>query len=131
LALWVDTRDWLGDLRRAVDRAQRAAYQAGTGIGVVGHQLDVFLIEPGSNRYLGRLCSFGRCPKGKPECFVPGYGAIPFIKRPANFAPRDDLLAPASRRDEPGARPALATRRVRVFQQPAGGPIPTDATRTR
>src|SRR5712675_1261936 len=69
LALWVDSQERLGELRRAADRALRAAYEAGTGISVVGHQLDIFLIAPGSDRYLGRLCSFSRCPKGKPQCF--------------------------------------------------------------
>src|SRR5258708_26298346 len=57
LALWIDSQERLGDLRRAADRALRVAYEAGTGVSVVGHQLDVFLIEPGSDHYLGRLCS--------------------------------------------------------------------------
>src|SRR5437016_6325163 len=63
LALWLDTQKRLDELRRAAVRAQRAAYEAGTGVSVVGHQLDVFLIEPVSDRYLGRLCSFNQCPK--------------------------------------------------------------------
>jgi hypothetical protein len=44
-------------LRRQRDRALREAYEAGVGTSVVGHQLDVFLFEPQSDRYLGRLCS--------------------------------------------------------------------------
>lgn len=96
LALWIDSLHRLGDLRGAAHRALRKAYEAGTGISVASHQLDVFLIEPESDRYLGRLCPFNQCPKGKPDCLVLGCGAIPFNKRIADFTPSSDLLAPAS-----------------------------------
>src|ERR671914_204568 len=56
LALWIESQDRLGELRRARDHALRKAYEGGTGISVVGHQVDVFLLEPATNRYLGRLC---------------------------------------------------------------------------
>ncbi len=95
LALWIDSQHRLGELRRAGDRALRKAYESGAGISVASHQMDVFLFEPGSDRYLGRLCSFNHCPKGKRDCLVPGCGAIPFNKRVAEFAPGADLLAPA------------------------------------
>jgi hypothetical protein len=112
LALWVESQERLGELRRAAVRALRAAYETGTGISVVGQQLDVFLIEPGSDRYIGRLCSFSQCPKGKPACLVTGCGAIPFNKVVDGFAPRADLLAPAGqamlyRRDVGRLRSAL------------------------
>ena len=97
LALWIDSQHRLGDLRRAANHALREAYEAGAGMSVVGHQLDVFLFEPGSDRYLGRLCSFSQCPKGKLDCLVPGCGETPFNKRIAAFAPHADLLAPAER----------------------------------
>jgi hypothetical protein len=95
LALWVDSQERLNELRRTTSSALRAAYEAGTGVSIVAHQLDVFLIEPGSDRYLGRLCSFNQCPKGKRDCLVPGCGAIPFNKRIEEFKPHADLLAPA------------------------------------
>lgn len=95
LALWIDSQHRLGELRRARDRALRAAYEADAGMSVVGHQMDVFLFEPETDRYLGRLCSFSQCPKGKRDCLVPGCGAIAFNKRIAEFTPRADLLAPA------------------------------------
>jgi hypothetical protein len=95
LALWLDSQERLGQLRHATSRALRAAFEAGTGVSIVDHQLDVFLIEPGSDNYLGRLCSFSQCPKGKRECLVPGCGAIPFNKRIEEFKPHADLLAPA------------------------------------
>lgn len=93
LALWVDSQERLNQLRRATSRALRAAYEAGTGVSVVDHQFDIFLIEPGSDRYLGRLCSFSTCPKGKRECLVPGCGEIPFNRRFPDFTPDADLLA--------------------------------------
>jgi hypothetical protein len=96
LALWIDSQHRLGELRRKRDRALREAYEAGIGCSVVGHQVDVFLFEPQSDRYLGRLCSFSRCPNGKPACLVPGCGTVPFNRRFADFSPRADLLAPAA-----------------------------------
>lgn len=73
-----------------------SAFEAGAGISVVGHQLDVFLFEPEAGRYLGRLCTFSTCPKGKRDCLVPGCGEIPFNKRVADFEPYPDLLAPVA-----------------------------------
>lgn len=96
LALWIDSQHRLGELRRARDRALRDAFESGVGISVVNHQLDVFLFEPQSDRYLGRLCWFGQCPKGKRDCLVPGCGAIPFNKKIEGFVPRVDLLATAA-----------------------------------
>jgi hypothetical protein len=96
LALWIDSQHRLGELRRARDRALREAFEGGVGISVASHQVDVFLFEPQSDRYLGRLCSFNQCPKGKPPCFAPGCGAIPFNKQIADFVPHADLLASAA-----------------------------------
>lgn len=93
LALWIDSQQRLDELRRAAALALRAAFEAGRGMSVANHQLDVFLFEPGSDRYLGRLCAFNQCPKGKDDCLVPGCGAIPFNKRIAEFTPYPDLLA--------------------------------------
>lgn len=96
LALWLDSQERLGALRRAAALALRGAYESGIGISVADHELDVFLIEPGTGRYTGRLCEFNQCPKGKRDCLAPGCGAIPFNKRVAEFTPHADLLAPAS-----------------------------------
>jgi hypothetical protein len=96
LALWIDSQERLGALRRAAAHSLRAAFERGAGTSVVSQQLDVFMIEPGSNRYLGRLCSFNACPKDKRDCLVPGCGAIPFNKVIAEFKPWADLLEPAS-----------------------------------
>ena len=96
LTVWISSQHRLGELRRARDRALRRAYDAGTGPSTANHQVDIFLIEPGTDRYLGRLCDFSTCPKDKPDCAVPGCGDIPFNKRVAGFEPHADLLAMAT-----------------------------------
>jgi hypothetical protein len=96
LALWIDSQDRLRELRRAGNRAVQKAYEAGAGMSVASHQVDVFLFAPGSDAYLGRLCDFNQCPKGKPDCLVPGCGTIPFNRRFPDFVPHANILAPAS-----------------------------------
>jgi hypothetical protein len=96
LAVWIWSQHRLDALRRARDRALREGYESEGGPSTANHQVEIFLIEPGTDRYLGRLCNFNACPKDKPQCAVPGCGAIPFNKRIAGFAPHADLLASAS-----------------------------------
>lgn len=96
LAIWVSSQLRLDALRRARDTALRRAYESGKGPSTANHQVELFLIEPGTDQYLGRLCSYSACPKGKPQCAVPGCGDIPFNKRVDGFVPDADLLASAS-----------------------------------
>ncbi|MCY3755431.1 MAG: hypothetical protein OXG99_15255 [Alphaproteobacteria bacterium] len=63
-------------------------------IGVAAHQVDVFILEPGTDRYLGRLCAFNACPKGKRECLVSGCGDMPFLRQHDEFEWWADTLAP-------------------------------------
>jgi hypothetical protein len=94
LAVWVsDARD-LKALQKARGHALNALFDE-TGVGVAHHQVDVFLLEPGSDRYLGRLCHFGKCPKGKPECRVPGCGSAPFLRQHEEFVFDSRSLDPA------------------------------------
>ena len=55
LAVWLTKLDDLDGLRRAKDRALRALRKA-SGTGVASHQVDAFVLEPGADRHLGRLC---------------------------------------------------------------------------
>jgi hypothetical protein len=96
LAVWISSQLRLGALRRARDSALRKANESGKGPNTANHQVEIFLIEPGTDRYLGRLCNFNECPKGKPECRVPGRGAVPFNKCVDCFVPHADLLASAA-----------------------------------
>jgi hypothetical protein len=81
---------------------------ANRNIGVAHHQVDIFLMGPGTDRYLGRLCIFGQCPKGKEECRVEGCGERPFLRKYENFvfdwksASQGSLLLCDSRHDTPG-----------------------------
>jgi len=105
LALWLtDTRD-LNGLRRTKNRALRELFENG-GPSVASHQTDVFILEPATDRYLGRLCEFKTCPKAKPECLVPGCGATAFLQQHQDFRFRPDTLA--------------ADRMVRLFDRATG-----------
>jgi hypothetical protein len=53
---------------------------------------DIFLIEPGTDRFRGNLCRYGQCPKGKPECAVPGCGAQLFLQVYEGFRLYRDAL---------------------------------------
>jgi predicted nucleotidyltransferase len=95
LAVWVSDLTQLHALTlargRAVNRHQLEAVEK-LWPGVPHHQVDVFLLEQGTNRYRGNLCSFGTCPKGKPECNEAGCGAQPFLRVYEGF--RFDHMAP-------------------------------------
>lgn len=92
LAVWITDLGDLDGLRRAKDRALRAR-QEETGAGVASHQVDVFVFDPDTDRYLGRLCQFNRCPKGKRECLVPGCGATKFLRQHEGFRWQPESLA--------------------------------------
>jgi hypothetical protein len=95
LAVWITSQHRLDALRRVRDQALREGCESGTGPSTANHQVEVFLIEPTTDRYLGRLCKYNACPKGKPACGVPGCGTIPFNQRVDGFVPHPDLLASA------------------------------------
>jgi hypothetical protein len=96
LALWLESLERLETFRRKTALALRAAYDAGTNPGITAEQLDVFLFEPGSDRYLGNLCHYGQCPKGKPNCLVPGCGTPAFNRRYLDFHIYADILEGAA-----------------------------------
>jgi hypothetical protein len=84
LAVWVSGVGRLKALQKARSGALNDLL-AERNIGVAHHQVDVFFLEPGTDRYLGRLCRFGQCPKGKDECRVPGCGATPLLRQHERF----------------------------------------------
>ena len=93
LAVWLSDMGDLNGLRRAKDVVLRDL-QESRHSSVAPHQTDVFVIEPGTDRYLGRLCNFDRCPKGKPECRAEACGAMGHLKQYDGFRWRPDSLAP-------------------------------------
>ena len=94
LAVWLTDVSDLKTLQKARGHALNALFDE-TGIGVAHHQVDLFLLEPGSDRYLGRHCHFGTCPKGKPECRVTGCGTALFLRRHEDFVFDPRSLDPA------------------------------------
>jgi hypothetical protein len=110
LAIWIGDLSRLRELKRAVSDAtnQWQTIAARENLpGIPHHQVDVFVLEPGTDRYRGNLCHYGQCPKGKPECEVAGCGAQPFLRLYDDF--EFDRLAP---RREPA---------VVLFDRPAPG----------
>ena len=93
LAVWVDDLTHLRELKRAVTQALNDWQRAHPNSpGVAHHMVDIFLIEPGTERFRGNLCHYGQCPKGKPECAVPGCGAQPFLQLYEGFRLYRDAL---------------------------------------
>jgi hypothetical protein len=91
LAVWLDDLGSLQALNRARSLAVQRLY-AEKQVGVAHHQVDVFVVKAGSGDYLGRLCTFSQCPKGKRECLVPGCGRAPFLRQHADFTFWRDAL---------------------------------------
>lgn len=85
LAVWLDGLGGLQALNRARSLAVQRLY-AEKQVGVAHHQVEIFILKAGSNDYLGRLCTFSQCPKGKRECLVPGCGRELFLRQHVDFA---------------------------------------------
>ena len=68
LAVWLTDLTILKSLQRARSQALNDLF-AEHEIGVAHHQLDVFLMAPETDAYLGRLCNFGICPKRNPNAW--------------------------------------------------------------
>jgi hypothetical protein len=92
LAVWLDRLDGLKALQRARGMALQQLF-AQHRVGVAHHQVEIFVMRAGTCDYLGRLCTYGECPKGKRECEVPGCGREPFLKQHAEFTFWPDALA--------------------------------------
>jgi hypothetical protein len=84
LAVWVSRLDTLDELRRARARAAGEIFTLTAG-GVAVHEVDIFLLDPGTDRYLGRLCYFGNCPAEKRDCRAEGCGRERFLKQHDGF----------------------------------------------
>jgi hypothetical protein len=88
LAVWVDDLACLPQLNKMRSRAVQGTF-------VAHHQVEIFVMEPRTNRYLGRLCIFGSCPKAdKLERLIPGCGATKFLKLLRDFQFYADALSP-------------------------------------
>lgn len=93
LAVWVNDSGCLRTLQKARSRALTLLLEEHS-VGVAHHQVDVFIMEPGSDRYLGRLCTYNQCPKGKQACRVPGCGSTPLLQQHEDFELNASALTP-------------------------------------
>ena len=94
LAVWVNDFADLRALKKAAARALNEWHSLHPNLpGVAHHQVDIFLLDASSNEFRGNLCHYGECPKGKPECAVPGCGAAPFVQIRSHMNFRPDALA--------------------------------------
>ncbi len=92
LAVWTSRLDGLDELRRARGRVVQDMV-ADRGHGPAVHEIEVFLLEPATNHYLGRLCYFRQCPAAKRDCRVAGCGQQPFLKQHDAFLFWPDAIA--------------------------------------
>ena len=84
MAVWISDLSHLKAIQKARSQALNDLF-AEKQIGVAYHQVDIFVMEPISDRYLGRLCIFGSCPKGKDECRISGCGEPMFLQQLEDF----------------------------------------------
>ena len=86
LAVWVSSPENLEAVRRAKIKGLKIAAES-KNITVADHQVDIFILAPGTDSYLGRLCTFNKCPKGKGKikCMAPGCGRVPFLQQIPDF----------------------------------------------
>jgi hypothetical protein len=84
LAVWINDLNSLKCLFKARnDGLNKLREEA--GLTPAHHQVDVFILEPGTDRYMGRLCCYNSCSKGKSECRVPNCGRLPFLRQHEEF----------------------------------------------
>ena len=93
IAVWLSDASCLKNLQRARGLALNYLFDA-RDIGVAHHQVDTFLMDHTTDSYIGNLCYFGTCPKGKEDCRVTGCGETPFLKAYEKFRLREEALSP-------------------------------------
>jgi hypothetical protein len=93
-AVWLTDAAVLRDLGRARNQAV-SEVDSTAGPRAAHHQVDVFLLDFATDTYLGGLCWFASCPKGKPECRVPGCGETQLLRQHEDFVFADDSLIDA------------------------------------
>lgn len=108
----VDLAVWLTDLSRlkALQNARGEALNrllSVREIDVMPVQVDVHLLEPGRDRYRGRLCYFSECPERHREpCMVDGCGAQPYLRQMEEYRHDRERFALGNREilfERPGA----------------------------
>jgi hypothetical protein len=91
MAVWLDTPASLRQIQRIISRTVKQLCYEGKS-RIAHHQVDVFFVEPGTNKYMGRLCKFSSCPKkDKLKCkLTPNCGQIPLLEQHQDFVMNPD-----------------------------------------
>ena len=84
LAIWVSNTNQFGLIRRALSAGINEFISRGK-YGVSNNEFDIFLIDSESNKFLGNLCRYATCPKGKDDCSVRGCGKVPHLQKFKQF----------------------------------------------
>ena len=127
LAVWLDPETDLGRLRRAV-AATAIQLARAQQISIAPYHVDTILMDAATDQYLGHLCQFNRCPKGKPECMVPGCGATGFLQQIAGFALDPAALSP-ERSEILFERSGSNARTPRIaLPTPTARPVPAESS---
>jgi hypothetical protein len=91
LAVWISDVSQLPSLQDTVYRTF-GGLEAAMGLDLKRREIELSLLEPDTDRYLGRLCRFPKCPAKKPECRVTGCGDFPFLQQlPCFRFPMEEL----------------------------------------
>gem|GEM_PF-2137983 len=93
LAVWLDRFHQLSAMRTAINRA--LTLNRGPGKKVVLEEVAVHLFEHGTDRYVGTLCHYQKCPADKPACRVPGCGAVGHLRQFRDYRFDHDNLSDA------------------------------------
>lgn len=91
MAVWLDMPAPLRQIQQIISRTVKQLTDEDKS-RVAHHQVDVFLVEPGTNKYLGRLCKFATCPKkDKTRCKItPHCGEIQYLEQIQDFVMNPD-----------------------------------------
>ena len=92
LAIWAIGLDDLKVLNETCHQAL-GAFQEEHAPGIGRQHVDMVLLEPESDRYLGHVCPLDQCPKGGPLCDAPGCGKLPYLQRRKGFELTPKALA--------------------------------------
>jgi hypothetical protein len=91
LVVWIAMPTQLRQIQRIIGKTVAQLTKDGKS-RVAHHQVDVFFVEPGTNRYIGRLCEFAKCSKKeKLNCVLtPNCGKIQLLRQHQGFVMNPD-----------------------------------------
>lgn len=83
LAVWPERFNRLSDMQIAIARALNLMRDPGHK--VLFEVFSVAMFEPGTDRFVGHLCHYKKCPADKRACAVPGCGAVGHLQQFRDF----------------------------------------------